>query len=806
MINIDDLISSAKRLLLNRLVNPLNISYTRYDYCCNHPRSNYHREIDICSRRSTNYTVIESQYSEYLEEQYQQIIYHPMHQYCNNDGIIYNKDQWYIYYDRDNDTVTYEPFSWYRFVIDVLSKIDPYGLLDSKYHLNSRLNVTSTSSYSKKEYCAHKFVRYLWNHISKQDTKYLLHNLLHMIEEYLMLKIDYNNQQFKYLVDEYKDCVIGTDDGKNGKIVDVLFHVRASQECDDDKYEVNGQLIYINHLDILYRMAKDSNIEFDEDSFWYNGNDPTNTIKDIVHNELDTIHILIERCNNWRNLIILLRTLCCSQKKRFGAFATFSIENITCIEILYEDGYRDQLLVNKEDYVIKQRFYEYKDLPKRCMIRLSYMRMNKGDKVTVKQIINMRHNGKYEPVMVQQDQMNQIVLIKKILNRLDDDKLTVDDSSFVSLRQYIEDYSDDRWYMPIYNRYKFNILCNLIYMCYTHKYLIADDPYRLDLVNRETTYILNTYLRKVPWIATIFERAEHRKNIKIEYQFLVDPKFISYLYDDDVTMFNKLFDPTTLRYHCANDLTGIMFTNMNPTESTNEYNLDYVMSGIICADFKFMRHLNNKHKDRLLHEIHRSSEDSYVNVLSKIASCKIKNRRPYHYAIKSFTKCINTYDLGQTIDFRLPYLVYLKITDNSSGKLVNDVELHDLPLIYRLVATSDLLKYIDNKHHIDSLVNDVYYRIIGEDHIKKLKRTILITLKECNDHLSQIVQDHLNDCKICDSFQNTITQMIYYDVSSGGKLFDESCKPYATIEAELYKDKTYSKSIFTNNNPYKYLQ
>lgn len=787
------------------MVNPLNISYTRYDYCCNHPRSNYHTEIDICSRISTNYTIREVQYSEYMEDQYQQIIHNPIHPYCNNDGILYSKNQWYVCCDRHNDTVTYKSFSWYRFIIDILSKIDPYGLLHSKYHLNSRLNVTSTSSYSKKEYCAHKFVRYLCNHISKRDIKYLLHNLLDMIEEYLMLKIDYNNQQFRYLVNEYKDCVISADDGTNGRIVDVLFHMRASQECNDDKYEVNGQLIYINHLDILYRMAKDSNIEFDEDSFWYNGNDPTNTIKDIVHNELDTIHILIERCNNWRNLIILLRTLCCSQKKRFGAFATFSIENITCIEILYEDGYRDQLLVNKEDYVIKQRFYEYKDLPKRCMIRLSYIRMNKGDKVTVKQIINMRHNGKYEPVMVKQDQMNQIVLIEKILERLNDSKLIVDNSSFASLRQYIEDYSDDRWYTPIYNRYKFNILCNLIYMCYTRKYLIADDPYRLDLINQETTRILNTYLRKVPWIATILERAEHRKNVKIEYQFLVDPKFISYLYNDDVAKFDNVFDPVTLKYYCADNLTGIMFANMNPTESTDEYSFDHTISSIVRTDFKFNRYLNNKHKDRLLHQIRRLTEDSYIKVLSKISSCNIKNRRPYHYAIKSFTKCINTCDLGQTIDFRLPYLVYLKITDHNTGKLVNDVELHDLPLIYRLVATSDLLKYIDNKHHINSLVNDVYYRIIGEDHIEKLKRTILITLKECNDHLLQIIQNHLNDCKICDSFQDTITQMMYYDVSSGGKLFDESCKPYTTIEGELYNNKTYSKSIFTNNNPYKYL-
>lgn len=148
----------------------------------------------------------EVQYSEHMEDLYQQIINHPIHPYSYNNKIAYKRRQWNIIHNRDTNNVTYLPYTYYK-VIELFRRIDTDGILINKYHMDRRCMSNSSKSTRKKESLAHRFVDYLKKHLSKADVKYLLKNLLDLIKDYIKLHVDYNHRQFGYIMEDYRKHV-----------------------------------------------------------------------------------------------------------------------------------------------------------------------------------------------------------------------------------------------------------------------------------------------------------------------------------------------------------------------------------------------------------------------------------------------------------------------------------------------------------------------------------------------------------------------------------------------------------------------
>lgn len=65
----------------------------------------------------------------------------------------------------------------------------------------------------------------------------------------------------------------------------------------------------------------------------------------------------------------------------------------------------------------------------------------------------------------------------------------------------------------------------------------------------------------------------------------------------------------------------------------------------------------------------------------------------------------------------------------------------------------------------------MYQECIGADYLEKLLHTLMLITSECHEYMSQIVRTYFNNCKVSNSFKDTVAQMMYYDSISGDRVF-----------------------------------
>ena len=48
---------------------------------------------------------------------------------------------------------------------------------------------------------------------------------------------------------------------------------------------------------------------------------------------------------------------------------------------------------------------------------------------------------------------------------------------------------------------------------------------------------------------------------------------------------------------------------------------------------------------------------------------------------------------------------------------------------------------------------------------------MMLIIRECHEYTSRTVRTYFNNCKVSSNFEDTLAQMMYYDSTSGDKVF-----------------------------------
>lgn len=729
----------------------------------------------------------EVQYSERMEDLYQQIVNHPIHPYSYNNKIAYKRRQWNIIHNRDTNNVTYLPYTYYK-VIELFRRIDTDGILINKYHMDRRCMSNSSKSTREKERLAHRFVDYLKKHLSKADVKYLLKNLLDLIKDYIKLHVDYNHRQFGYIMEDYRKHVVDSDDGSNGAIKDIRFYLRnvieSANDDDDAIYDTNGQILGLHCLHFFDKIITSLNADIDANDVWYSGYSHPDVIMHMVDKRIDTIKSLVTRYNDMFMLVRIFKQLLTTDWRYMRTFANFHIQNIPCIEVLYDNGYIEMITLRRDCFHITQRVCRiYRHLPKCCDILIQYHKMFPGKDLDICDAVDIGQKCDYSMSSIIKSQLNIVSLNKHLNTALsgENQHVVVDENdikNFTNLNDFMRKRCISKWYIPIRSDYEYEVMMKLIMRTYINKYLLKNgDLSTIEDLNRKTTEVMNYQLRKPKWIADLFQQVEHRLNINIKYCYYIEPKFLKYMYgDNNFDRYKDLFDPTTLVYHSIHrdQLIGLL-----PEEIDND---DYMrVLGYVRllrnSNFRYLvgeKYFRHHNKKQLIRDIitntqynyHVSGTNIYYenrdDVVDVVDSYPLYTNGDYDiYVDMSNTKC--------DWMFRLPYLVYMSMTDKTTGKPITNVNLHGLPLSTRIIAFPDILiRCIENSN---MEINKMYLECIGADYLEKLLHTMMLIIRECHEYTSRTVRTYFNNCKVSSNFEDTVAQMIYYDSTSGDKVF-----------------------------------
>jgi len=635
------------------------------------------------------------------------------------------------------------------------------------------------------------------------DLKDMMITYLEMIRSYMDLKIQYARLQYNCIVEDFIDCVKLSDDGSNGEIKDVKLYILDSLE--EKSYCGILFRLFFMHINNIRSICRDIHTTYFTEVVSTN----------LINHELEFIHNVIDKLSNgvqsygkftklhdiFNNLLNLNGHVFCAP--------IFNIDGIQCIEVSYSDNKTQYLILNSNTYNrIQSSIYDKN--PKHCHIDISYTSKFNGDVIDANTIFNLQLrsyntskinlNNIDEDINALEKQIRTIALEKNIDTFANADIQEDVDFTFniyANLNDVILDIIRSVGLnITMYSK-QYLTITNVIFNYYVTKYVIGCNGKNLNMINEESTNILNKNIRSVPFIRSMIEQFEHRYNCNIKWITFIDPIYLNNIYDS-LEMFRDVIDPTTFIYNIYDDeLLGLFNKRQRFVSTTNDvYRRRYLNSNKMFMS-SLMSNLYShrikkdvfKHR-KMLYELSYTAKTFFSQVTT--IPTLLKNMGPVLSNMIRTSATISFFNSKNSFRFYIPQLIYLKITDKRTGKPLKNFDVKDLTKVYQLITDDQFVIMMkDLTNTIDDICN-MYFRVADDIDRKKFYNTIITCAPFAVIAINTGISEIINNSKFADTFNNTIASMLYYDENNS--LFD-SKNPYIQLLSSYGDDRDESKSI-----------
>lgn len=780
MINKELLIHSIKRLILDKVIPDMSDTMNRVDKSLlflakKRKYVPYFRLIGI---------IKQDEYRDQDEHLYQQMIHHPLYRYTLTDDYHYNTNDWsYNGKVLFGSTLKSQYDQYDKQVLNVnkllmLQKFDVDGILSSKYGLDSR-RFTCGSKKRRKEY-ARNFTKCLFNKVSNSDIKKLLSNIIELYRSFTFIKGKYCMMQYNSMMDEFMQLVRSSDDGSSGAIKDIHLHiVNPANSLYGDIVSGVFYRLFTMHMSKIYMFLPQSDdSSIDEYNELYCSNKLIYN-KDKINWFYDRISKNINNCNNRRLLLAMLNDiLCCT--KYMVTYVIFNVDDIRCIEIHYDTGKTEYLILDTYNYQCLQSV-DFSDREKCCGFDLSYIRKASGDAIDVNSLwilrsgkIDVFRTNKYginfsESIKSFEDELRKVVInFDNTIGSIEDDEdMCVKDVN--DWRQFIIDMLVELGLTMGTNNKQFNIMLHVILDCYMRKHVFGINGENIKTVNQKTTNIVNQKIRSIPMIRSIVEHIEHQHDCNIEWICLINPMYISRLYGEDTL---EMFMKSTMRnaYDITN-LLGIVPGYYNPIFSKISQRVDkpylYLckkfMHGMKGATSSSMYTKRIK-KEIIRHRFRRPQLTILGGLVAsqiKVVPTKLADMTPYKTNVcenaTGIVKC------DRDLVFKAPYLVYVKITDKKTCEPILDFDLKNLNDTYKVIFNTNILSQIAKHTDLHDELCKMYFSVANDEDMSKFLnhvcQTIVVTMTGINLSLA----DSINCLRFSETLNGTLGAIQYYN-------------------------------------------
>ena len=807
MIDVSLMIDKIKHLILDKLTN--DIDYNRKLV----PKSIINvirrRKGSIVYNGSLSYVKLDT-YKENDIDLYHRLISHPIYRLDAEDEIRFNLNSW----NNANECKVEQTLNTIsgQMSYKLLSRLDKLkmcaifdkkGILQSKYHLDvNRINSITYSPKRLKRY-AQQITNYIYNHLSMNDLKDMMIGYLEIIRSYMDLKMQYARMQYNCIVKEFIDCIKLSDDGSNGEIKDVKLYILNSLE--EKSYCGILFRLFFMHINSIRSICRDIHTTYFTEVV------STNLINrelEFIHNIINNLSSGVQSYGKFATLRDIFNNLLNLNGHVFCA-PIFNINGIQCIEVSYSDNKTQYLILNSNTYNRIQSSIYDKDT-KHCHIDISYISKFSGDVIDANTIFNLQLgsynisrinlNSNNEDINALEKQIRTIALEKNIDTFANADIQEDVDFTFniyANLNDVILDIIRSVGLnITMYSK-QYLTITNVIFNYYVTKYVIGCNGKNLNMINEESTNILNKNIRSVPFIRSMIEQFEHRYNCNIKWITFIDPIYLNNMYDS-LEMFRDVIDPTTFIYNIYDDeLLGLFNKRQRFVSTTNDvYRRRYLNSNKMFMS-SLMSNLYShrikkdvfKHR-KMLYELSYTAKTFFSQVTT--IPTLLKNMGPVLSNMIRTSATISFFNSKNSFRFYIPQLIYLKITDKRTGKPLKNFDVKDLTKVYQLITDDQFVIMMkDLTNTIDDICN-MYFRVADDIDRKKFYNTIITCAPFAVIAINTGISEIINNSKFADTFNNTIALMLYYDENNS--LFD-SKNPYIQLLSSYGDDRDESKSI-----------
>nr|DAE84827.1 MAG TPA: hypothetical protein [Caudoviricetes sp.] len=779
MINKELLVHSIKRLILDKVIPDMSDTMNRVDKSLlflakKRKYIPYFRMIGI---------IKQDEYMDQDEHLYQQMIHHPLYRYTLTDDYHYNTNDWSY-----NGKVLFEStlksqYDQYgKCMLNVekllmLQKLDVDSILSNKYGLDSR-RFTCGSKKRRQEY-AHSFTKCLFNKVSNSDIKKLLSNIIELFRSFTFIKGRYCMMQYNSMMDEFMHLVRSSDDGNSGAIKDIHLHVvNSANSIYGDIVSGVFYRLFTMHMSKIYMFLKqldDSLIDkynelYCSNKLIYN--------KDKINKFYDSISKNINNCNN-RNLLLAMLNdiLCCT--KYMVTYVIFNVDDIRCIEIHYDTGKTEYLILDTYNYHCMQSII-YNDREKCCGFDLSYIRKVSGDAIDVNTLWILR-SGKIEVFRTNKFGINFSEAVKsfedelrKVVINFDSDNDSFDDMDIRAKdvnnwRQFIIDRLIDLGLTIGTNNKQFNIMLHVILDSYMCKHVFGFNGENIESINQMTTMIANQKIRSIPMIVNVIEDIEYRYDCNIEWVYLINPVYISRLYGEDtMDMFMKstmrdAYDTTNLLGLVPGYYNQVFSRMIQKFDKPYLYKCKKFMDGIskLTSSSTYTKKVKKeiiKHRHKLSNSTTRGG--SFI-LQPKIVSTKLSEMTPYK--TESSTNATLPVKWDSELVFKAPYLVYVKITDRKTGAPILDFDLKNISDPYKVLFNTNILPMVAKYTNLHDELCKMYFSVANDEDMNKFLKGVCKAIVVAITSINLSLADSINCLRFSNTLNGTLGAIQYYN-------------------------------------------
>ena len=787
---------------------------------------------------------------------YSKIRNHSLYQYCYNNNLSRT-----CLVDHNNRILSYSIamdadcesnllcYSRYKDILYDYERIDLYRIVslmriidvDNILKIDSFLSKVSKDAY-RSRHKANRFLAKISDNIDNKVAIYLLDNLIDMIEQYMKLKVQYMQLQLNLVIDDFKNCIKASDDGTSGVIKNIGMYVtvgsnynstnRNDSSIDAYRPTVAGFCIRNLVLDSAFRELTNKKYHVDvlddigdstchicngNDCQYDNSDDSISRVMDTITKECNAMRRFVHNYRKYRGVNsynyyknpIALLVKCLTYRKMMIGVNGFAVDMINPIEVIYDDGHTEYLIINKVDCI--QNYKNYVDKEKCCVVLSSYSRYQSKDAIDSNALrcISTQSNLLTMPYvnnahLITNGTFRYVGSIQDI--NIDDIEVTKEEYNYY--KGIFHNFSNmtDIIYKELY---KYNIIrerkqisemiTTAVMKTFVAKSFFKNDPERIQSYNIDLSNVVNSTAKKIPLFKDMIEKFERYYDCHLEWVLQVDPKYLKHLYiNDDTGIYSTLIDPSENTYRNiieanGNGYYGSISTDLSHPfiDATREircnpafvrlYNNQDMLVKNKRGDVKFY----NKKIKKILHCDYdkQHSRDTFIMKMFTMITSKTNYEFTFNHKcpMKNLTtgSILLAYGDSSSCDFNIPVLIYTKLTDRKSGAPLN---INKFTYAYDILLSCNIPIYIRgiygrkygqpfydlNKKYIDGDVIDVFIDLIVR------------TIKGYKRYFDDLSSSLLRDQPVCfgNTFEDTIAEIVYYDDTN--TIFDTK-NPYWRI-------------------------